>query len=133
MDTGSSHDLTMPSGAEGYDMQKVRRIVFSTANGRISTDHAMNLISTLLRGPATPYVLPDTPWVLFIGKRVMQMGYSFVWIAKTQPWLIAPDGHRIKPDVHGNIPFLSWKRHCCCCSSTNCSEGFTHSRRSRKF
>ena len=74
MDTGSGHDLTTPSGAEGFDMQKVRRIVFSTANGRISTDSALNLLSDLLRGFATPYFLPETSWVLSIGKRVMQMG-----------------------------------------------------------
>ena len=36
----------------------------------------------------------------------MQMGYSFVWVAKTSPWLISPDGHRIDLKVHGNIPFL---------------------------
>ena len=106
MDTGSGHDLTTPSGAENCDMQKVRKIVFSTANGRISTERAVNLISNILRGPATPPVLPETPWVLSIGKRVMQMGYSVVWIAKTNPWLIAPDGHRIDLEVHGNIPFL---------------------------
>ncbi len=34
------------------------------------------------------------------------MGYSFVKIAKTQPWLIASDGHRIEFEVHGNIQFL---------------------------
>ena len=29
MDTGSGHDLTIPSGAENCDMQKVRKIVFT--------------------------------------------------------------------------------------------------------
>ena len=105
-DTGSGHDLTTPSGAGDNDMQKVRRIVFSTANGRISTDRALNLVSKALRGAAAPYILPETPWVLSIGKRVMEMGYSFIWVAKTSPWLIAPDGHRIDLEVHGNIPFL---------------------------
>ena len=105
-DTGSGHDLTTPSGVGDNDVQKVRKIVFKTANGRISTDRALNLVSSLLRGPATPYILPETPWVLSIGKRVMEMGYSFVWVAKTAPWLISPDGHRIDLEVHGNIPFL---------------------------
>ena len=31
---------------------------------------------------------------------------AIVWIAKTNPWLISPDGHRIDLEVHGNIPFL---------------------------
>jgi len=43
---------------------------------------------------------------LSIGKRVMEMGYSFVWVAKAAPWLMSPDGHRIDLEVHGNIPFL---------------------------
>ena len=37
-DTGSGHDLTTPGGVGNNDMQKVRKIVFKTANGRISTD-----------------------------------------------------------------------------------------------
>ena len=105
-DTGSGHDLTTPAGAGDNEMQNVRRIVFSTAHGRISTDRALNLISKVLRGAATPYILPETRWVLSIGKRVMEMGYSFVSVAKTAPWLISPDGHRIDLEVHGNIPFL---------------------------
>jgi hypothetical protein len=36
MDTGSGHDLTTPAGAEGYTLEKIRKIIFSTANGRIS-------------------------------------------------------------------------------------------------
>ena len=38
MDTGSGHDLTTPAGADGYKLEKIRKIVFSTANGRISTN-----------------------------------------------------------------------------------------------
>ncbi len=29
-----------------------------------------------------------------------------MWVAKTPPWLISPDGHRIDLEVHGNLPFL---------------------------
>ena len=106
MDTGSGHDLTTPTGAEGYPMKKVRRIVFSTANGRISTDSAISVRSNIFKGPASPFVLPETPWVLSIGRRVMEMNYSFVWIANTPPLLVSPDGDRLDLEVHGNIPFL---------------------------
>ena len=37
----------------------------------------------------------------------MEMGYSFVWIANTSPWLVSPDGDRIDLEVHGNIPSLT--------------------------
>jgi hypothetical protein len=61
MDTGSGHDLTTPAGADGYDLEKIREIVFSTASGRISTYTAISVLGTLLRGPADPYALPETP------------------------------------------------------------------------
>jgi hypothetical protein len=70
MDTGSGHDLITPSGAENCDMQKVRKIVFCTADERISIERAVHLISNVLRGLATPFVLPDTPWVLSVGKEL---------------------------------------------------------------
>ena len=106
MDTGSGHDLTTPNGADGFPLKKTRRIVFRTANERISTESAISVRSNILKGPASPYVLLETPWVLSIGRRVMEMGYSFIWIANTSPWLVSPDGDRIDLDVHGNIPFL---------------------------
>ncbi len=85
MDTGSGHDLTTPNGAENCDMQKVRKIVFSIANGRISTERAVNLISNILRGPATPYVLPETPWVLSIGNCVDRQDQSMVDFTRRTP------------------------------------------------
>ena len=106
MDTGSGHALTTPKGAEGFTLQQVRKIIFSTANGRISTSKAITVLSTLLKGTAVPYILPETPWVLSIGKRCMEAGYSFIWVANTKPWLVSPDGTRIDLEVHGNIPFL---------------------------
>jgi hypothetical protein len=66
----------------------------------------MAVESSILKGPASPYVLPETPWVQSIGRRVMQMGYSFVWIANTPPWLVSPDGCRSDLELHGNIPSL---------------------------
>ena len=48
MDSGSGHDLTTPAGAEGYTLEKIRRIIFSTANGRISTDTAISVLSSIL-------------------------------------------------------------------------------------
>ena len=72
----------------------------------MSTNTAISVMSNILRGPADPYVLPETPWVLSIGRRVMEMGYTFVWIAGAAPWLVSPCGRRLDLEVHGNIPFL---------------------------
>jgi hypothetical protein len=41
----------------------------------------------------------------------MELRYSFVWIAKTIPWLVAPDGHRKDLQVLGNIPCLRVGNH----------------------
>ena len=36
----------------------------------------------------------------------MEMGYSFVWSAKSNPYLSSPSGTRIELQVHGHIPYL---------------------------
>ena len=37
-----------------------------------------------------PYVLPNTPSVLSIGRRCVQEGYHFVWLSGKHPYLITP-------------------------------------------
>ena len=67
---------------------------------------ALTIKSSILQGEAQPYVLPSTPWVLSVGKRVMGVGYSFVWLAKSNPYLLSLSGTRIELKVHGHTPYL---------------------------
>ena len=106
VDTGSGHDLITPDVADDYQELPVDRVTFHTAGGRVLTNRALTIKSTILQGEAQPYVLPSTPWVLSVGRRVMEMGYSFVWLANSNPYLLSPSGARIDLQVHGHIPYL---------------------------
>ena len=70
------------------------------------TKRALAIKSAILQGDAQHYVRPSTPWVISVGNRVMEMGYSFVWLAKSNPYLLSPSGTRIELQVHGHTPYL---------------------------
>ena len=36
----------------------------------------------------------------------MEEGYSFIWVARTTPWLISPSGTQIPLVVDNNVPYL---------------------------
>ena len=56
--------------------------------------------------PAKAHVLEDTPSVLSLGKRCMEQGYSFVWPTGREPYMINPEGDKIKMEVHDLIPYV---------------------------
>jgi hypothetical protein len=48
-----------------------------------------------------------TPVVSSVGKRCLDMGYSFYWPPFSQrPFFVKPDGSRVIIEVEGNIPYL---------------------------
>ena len=53
-----------------------------------------------------PLLLPSSPAVLSIGRRVEKEGYSFVWMHGKKPYLVRPDGIRIELRVESHIPYL---------------------------
>jgi hypothetical protein len=60
-----------------------------------------------LKDLVEPLVLPDTPAVLSIGRRCMQMGYGFYWHPGQNPFLVTPDGNVIPLLVRKDIPYLA--------------------------
>ena len=54
----------------------------------------------------TPYVLENTPPVLTVGYRCMEMGYTFMWPTAQEPYFIRPDGVVIRLTVEDYIPYL---------------------------
>ena len=70
---------------------------FETANGIINADTICDLVVPKLAyddAHVTPYVLPDSPDVLSIGRRCVQEGYGFYWAPFSDtPALIPPDSH----------------------------------------
>ena len=106
MDTGCGHDLISKAGAQDATTESKSSVVFSTANGAISTRTAMRAHCAELDQVVEAYVLPSTPWVLSIGQRCVEQGCSFVWVANSAPVLITPTGKRVELHVHRNIPYL---------------------------
>jgi hypothetical protein len=104
MDTGSGHDLITPAGASKCRVAEAQKIIFGTANRRTSARQAARIDGKIFQGKAYPYLLSDTPWVLSLGLRVMEIGYSFVWISGSIPTLIAPDVVRVELEAQGNVP-----------------------------
>ena len=51
-------------------------------------------------------MLGSIPAVISVGKRCMNMGYSFHWPSGKNPFLVCPDGMIVELDVHGDIPYL---------------------------
>ena len=52
------------------------------------------------------HVLESTPSIISVGKRCMDMGYSFVWTAGCKPTLTCPSGRAVTLDVINNVPYL---------------------------
>ena len=48
-----------------------------------------------LGDPIDAYVMESTPTVMSIGRRCMQLGYTFVWNGYKNPFIIAPGGKKM--------------------------------------
>ncbi|MCP4192561.1 MAG: hypothetical protein GY768_18255, partial [Planctomycetaceae bacterium] len=65
---------------------------FATAGGFVTTGSGASVWLAELQEMAIPYVLDtETPAVLSMGMRCMEMGYSFIWLAGQNPYFINPD------------------------------------------
>jgi hypothetical protein len=83
LDTGSGHDLVNKDMAEGYETKRLNKpLIFSTAGGQTQSYCTVPMYSQAMGGHIEPYLLPQTPPVLSIGKRCMEEGYEFHWEAR---------------------------------------------------
>ena len=81
-------------------------LTFNTANGKTEATQQAKLHCSELKENISPYVLDSTPPVLSVGRRCMEMGYSFVWLADQDPYFVCPDGSIVEFEVGDNIPYL---------------------------
>ena len=105
-DTGCGSDLISRAGAKGYPKKTVSPITFQTAGGKTTARESVAFYCPELRSAVEPLVLDNTPWVLSIGRRCIEEGYSFVWINKSPPIFVAPDGTTTQLSVINYIPYL---------------------------
>ena len=69
--------------------------------------------SKALRSAVEPYVLPQTPDVISIGKRCVELGWSFWWPPFSKRLVLTPPKGRGSPvylSVEGNIPYVRERR-----------------------
>ena len=94
-DTGCGHDLV--SIREVGELKKLafraaKVMVFNTANGPVRATMVISFFVKEFQETIEPYLLKETPAVLSIGFRTMQLGYSFLWPAGERPYFLLPSG-----------------------------------------
>jgi len=113
-DTGCAHDLVGKQEVKQIAdsiRQAEAPIRFTTANGSPPlADACIDLKCWELDDEdLAPYVLAGTPAVMSIGKRVMHLGYDFIWIGsrKLPPYYVTPSGRIVVMEVIDDIPYLT--------------------------
>eukprot|EP00971_Amphidinium_carterae_P002216 43868-Amphidinium_carterae.2 len=126
VDTGSGEDLIGDSAMSKHDWEHVRpsnsERRLATANGVVTCDRVLERNVGTINDTAEFLVLPESPSVLSVGKRVMNRGFSFVWWSGTLPRLILPNGKELELALRHNVPILSEEDLGCIASSTQESD-----------
>ena len=91
-DTGSPYDLMSATALGPNALQLLTKLRFgvtlNTANGPVVVDDTIDMRVKRLKETIHPLVLDDTPIVLSIGLRVMELGYDFIWMRFSRPYFI---------------------------------------------
>ena len=108
MDTGCGSDLISRAKVEDHKMRRskaMRPIQLQIANGNTKGVEVVTTNIVEFDESVEPYVLPDTPSVLSIGRRCMHEGYHFVWFSGKHPHLTTPSGKLVALAVEDDIPY----------------------------
>ena len=109
MDSGSGHDLITARKIDRMDLPTYddTTVNFHTANGVTSSTKRSDIEFEVFDEPAQAHILEDTPLVLSMGKRCLDLGYSFIWPSGKSPYILDADGHIIEMTVKDYIPYVS--------------------------
>ena len=108
MGTGCGSDLISRAKVEDHKLRRSKAknpIQFQTANGNTKGTEVVNMNIVEFEEDVEPYVLPDTPSVLSIGRRCMHEGYHFIWLANKHPYMITPSRKLVALAVEDDIPY----------------------------
>jgi len=106
-DTGCAYDLISQSGSGSLQKRSAQPLTFNTAGGQTTAYEVAPAFCSELGRAVEPLVLNDSPWVLSIGRRCIDEGFTFVWIGKSNPLFISPEGVRTELVVEDYIPYLA--------------------------
>ena len=109
MDSGSGHDLISAKKVDRMDLPTYDDAVvnFHTANGVTSSTKRSDIKFEAFDEPAQAHILEDTPSVMSMGKRCVELGYSFIWPSGKTPYMIDPNGDIIEMTVRDYIPYIN--------------------------
>ena len=109
MDSGSGHDLKSAKKIDRMDLPTYDDVVvnFHTANGVTSSTKRSDIKFEAFDEPAQAHILEDTPSVMSMGKRCVDLGYSFIWPSGKTPYMIASNGDIIEMTVRDYIPYIN--------------------------
>ena len=109
MDSGSGHDLISAKKIDRMDLPTYDDAVvnFHTANGVTSSTKRSDIKFEAIDEPAQAHILEDTPSVMSMGKRCVDLGYSFIWPSGKTPYMIDSNGDIIEMTVRDYIPYIN--------------------------
>ena len=109
MDSGSGHDLISAKKVDRMDLPTYDDAVvnFHTANGVTSSTKRSDIKFEAFDEPAQAHILEDTPSAMSMGKRCVDLGYSFIWPSGKTPYMIDPNGDIIEMTVRDYIPYIN--------------------------
>ena len=109
MDSGSGHDLISAKKIDRMDLPTYDDVVvnFHTANGVTSSTKRSDIKFEAFDEPAHAHILEDTPSVMSMGKRCVDLGYSFIWPSGKTPYMIDPNGDIIEMTVRDYVPYIN--------------------------
>ena len=109
LDSGSGHDLISSTRISRMDLPTYddKTVNFHTANGVTSSTKRSSIPFDAFNEPAEAHILEDTPSVISMGKRCVDLGYSFVWPAGKTPFMLDSNGNIIDMAVKDYIPYVS--------------------------
>ena len=110
VDTGCPMDLVGLGDLKGPDRALIAKgghtHALHTANGATRTAGRVDADVGNLDEVIEAHVLESTPSIISVGKRCMDMGYSFAWAAGCKSTLTCPSGRTVTLDVINNVPYL---------------------------
>ena len=109
-DTGASHDFIDQAHANHYPLAHILAptVRLSTANHVVKASNALNgTVDHLGSDPSPFYILKSTPTALSVGARVMDDGFTFVWLNGRRPRVVCPSGAVVILDVIKNVPYFN--------------------------
>ena len=112
-DTGCGFDILCGRWVALEDQARQTLIpsppTFSGVGGSTAAKMKLQIKSPALGSAVEPYILPNTPDVISIGKRCVEQGWSFWWPPWSKRPILSPPKGKGKPiylSVHGNIPYV---------------------------